>query len=40
MLEEMSWISSNFEKLETPYIIFQGGVDKLVDPFAEIDLEK
>ena len=26
--------------METPYIVIQGGVDKLVDLFAPLDLEK
>lgn len=38
VLEAMRWISSNFKKFETPYIVFQGGVDKYVDPFGPLDL--
>ena len=29
-----------FKKFKAPYILFQGGVDKIVDPFAPIDLER
>jgi len=38
ILEEMKWVSSNFKKMQTPYIVFQGGIDKYVDPFGPIDL--
>jgi alpha-beta hydrolase superfamily lysophospholipase len=40
VLEGMKEASMNFKKLSTPYIIFQGGVDKYIDPFAAIDLER
>lgn len=26
--------------MDTPYILFQAGVDKLIDPFAPLDLQK
>ena len=38
VVNHMSYISENYHNLETPYILFQGGGDKLVDPFACVDL--
>lgn len=32
--------SEMFHLLETPYLIFMGGVDKIVDPFIVVDLDK
>jgi hypothetical protein len=32
-------IGAQFNQLTTPYILFQGGVDKFVDPFAPLELE-
>ena len=40
VVEGMKWIPKNFSKLETSYILFQGGIDKYVDLFAPIDMEK
>lgn len=34
-MEETSQLYGNFS---APYILFQGGVDKIIDPFAPIDL--
>jgi hypothetical protein len=31
-------ISKQYNLLTSPYILFQGGFDKLVDPFAPLDL--
>lgn len=36
----MKEISAEYHLLNTPYILFQGGTDKLVDPFAPLDLEE
>jgi len=30
--------SKKFNQFEAPYILFQGGVDKVVDPFGPVDL--
>lgn len=40
IINHMTYISENYYRLETPYIFFQGGNDKLVDPCACIDLER
>lgn len=40
VLKGMQLACVNYSKLETPYIMFQGGVDKYIDPFAAIDLER
>ena len=40
ILNSMDEISQQFKELKTPYIIFQAGVDKMVDPFAPLDLEE
>lgn len=29
-----------FSQFHTPFVVIQGGIDKLVDPFAAFDLEK
>lgn len=29
-----------YKNLSTPYIIFQGGIDKIVDPFGPLELEE
>jgi len=36
----MNETSTRFSEFEVPYILFQGGVDKTVDLFAPLDLEK
>ena len=35
----MEQVQNSYDKLELPYIVIQGAVDKLADPFAPIDLE-
>ena len=40
ILNAMEEVEKMYKLLEVPYIVFQGGVDKLVDPFAPLDLEK
>lgn len=40
VLNAMEQIEKEYHLFETPYILFQAGVDKLVDPFAPLDLEK
>lgn len=39
VLNAMGVVENEYSKLETPYLLFQSGVDKLVDPFAPLDLE-
>jgi predicted esterase len=29
-----------YNQLDTPYLLFMGGVDKVVDPFLAVDLER
>ncbi len=36
----MKIISQSYSKLLTPYILFQGCVDKLINPFSALDLEE
>lgn len=40
VLNAMDEVSQLFPKLAVPYIIFQSGVEKMVDPFAALDLEE
>lgn len=40
VLNAMEEIEQCYHLFDTPYILFQSGVDKLVDPFAAIDLER
>lgn len=40
VLNAMEEIQTQYNLFDTPYILFQAGVDKLVDPFAPLDLEK
>ncbi len=40
MLTTMLNFSKQFKHLQTPYLIVQSGMDKLIDPFLAIDLEK
>jgi hypothetical protein len=39
VLNGMKEVSTEYHLLITPYILFQGGTDKAVDPFAALDLE-
>jgi alpha-beta hydrolase superfamily lysophospholipase len=39
ILNAMDEVSLLYKQLNTPYILFQAGVEKLVDPFAPLDLE-
>jgi acylglycerol lipase len=39
IVNTMRNIRKNYNRLETPYLLFQGGRDKVVDPFACVDLE-
>ena len=39
ILNSMDEISQQFADLSSPYLLFQSGVDKMVDPFAPLDLE-
>lgn len=38
MITMMLNFSKQFKYLETPYLIVQSGMDKLIDPFQAIDL--
>lgn len=38
ILNAMDEVSQLYKDFSTPYILFQAGVDKLVDPFAPLDL--
>jgi esterase/lipase len=40
VLNAMDEVSEQFKQLTVPYIIFQSGVEKMVDPFAALDLEE
>ena len=40
VLNAMEQIENEYHLFETPYILFQAGIDKMVDPFAPLDLEK
>jgi acylglycerol lipase len=40
IFEGINSISTQYHLLTTPYILFQGGVDKMIDPFAPLDLEE
>ena len=39
ILNGMAEVEKEYGKFDKPYLIFQGGCDKLVDPFAPLDLE-
>lgn len=39
LLKEMDVCETLFSKMETPYLLIQGGIDSSVDLFAPIDLE-
>ena len=39
ILKEMDVCETLFDKMQTPYIVIQGGIDLSVDLFAPIDLE-
>lgn len=39
-MDAMDEISNEYHLLKSPYICFQGGTDKFVDPFAPLDLEE
>jgi len=34
----MDEVSTQYKEFNVPYILFQAGVEKLVDPFAPLDL--
>jgi hypothetical protein len=38
ILNAMDETSTMFPKFDAPYILFQSGIDKMVDPFAPLDL--
>lgn len=40
VLNAMEEIEQLYHEFDTPYVLFQAGVDKLVDPFAPLDLER
>lgn len=40
VLNAMDEVSQLFKDFSSPYILFQAGVDKMVDPFAPLDLEE
>ena len=40
VLNGINEVSSSFELFKTPYIVFEGLVDKIVDLFAPLDLEE
>jgi len=40
MLATMLNFAKQFKNLETPYLLVQSGMDKLVDPFLSVDLER
>ena len=40
IFEAFDSICTQYHLLTTPYILFQGGVDKMIDPFAPLDLEE
>ncbi len=40
ILNAMDEVSQLFKDFKIPYIMFQAGVDKMVDPFAPLDLEE
>ena len=40
ILNAMDDVSGLFSELVTPYILFQAGVEKMVDPFAPLELEE
>ena len=40
IVRAMRCVCLKYNQLETPYILFQGGADKFVDPLACIDLER
>lgn len=39
-MNAMDEIGTEYGLLKSPYICFQGGIDKFVDPFAPLDLEE
>ena len=38
ILNAMDEVSEQYKEFKTPYILFQAGVEKMVDPFAPLDL--
>ena len=38
ILNALDEVSQLYKEFSTPYILFQAGIDKLVDPFAPLDL--
>lgn len=40
VLTAMEEVQKIFPSLEVPYLLFQGGMDKLIDLFAPLDMEK